>query len=251
MRLLPPEAFAPAFERFRGTRVAYVPMPGNWGDRLIDAGAREMFRHYGAKVEEPKFYTSSIHIPFPHVIPSRPNVARVDVIAIAGGGSMGKDYTEAGVIRDHILTFGKPVVVLPSTFTSAIPTDHFEAVYAREHGSLKFTSAPIVPDLALAVTPLAPSASRRESGGLFLRKDHEALFKDVPSLRDPHGAESLAQYLYFAEANRTIVTDCLHFAIAGLYYGNSVTLLPGTIHKNRSMWESWLRDLGALWKDSP
>jgi hypothetical protein len=47
-----------------------------------------------------------------------------------------------------------------------------------------------------------------------------------------------------------IVTDRLHFAIAGLMTGRDVSLLPNGYHKNRSMYETWLEDLGCHWLES-
>lgn len=41
------------------------------------------------------------------------------------------------------------------------------------------------------------------------------------------------------------MTDRLHFAIAGLHAGRDVTLLANDYHKNKSMHETWLADLGC------
>jgi exopolysaccharide biosynthesis predicted pyruvyltransferase EpsI len=44
---------------------------------------------------------------------------------------------------------------------------------------------------------------------------------------------------------KRIITDRLHFAISGLILGRETTILPNSYHKNRSMYETWLRDLGC------
>jgi exopolysaccharide biosynthesis predicted pyruvyltransferase EpsI len=49
---------------------------------------------------------------------------------------------------------------------------------------------------------------------------------------------------------RRIITDRLHCAIAGLHAGREVTLLPNNTHKNRSMHETWLADLGCRFAES-
>jgi exopolysaccharide biosynthesis predicted pyruvyltransferase EpsI len=39
----------------------------------------------------------------------------------------------------------------------------------------------------------------------------------------------------------------LHFAIVGLAYGRDVYIAPGAYHKNRSMYDTWLSELGCKW----
>ena len=54
-----------------------------------------------------------------------------------------------------------------------------------------------------------------------------------------------AAYLALAARHRRIVTDRLHFAVAGLHAGRDVTLVANDYHKNRSMHETWLAALGC------
>ena len=50
---------------------------------------------------------------------------------------------------------------------------------------------------------------------------------------------------------KTIVTNRLHSAILGAIYGIPVTLMPGSYHKNRSVWEFSLKCRGVEWADAP
>jgi exopolysaccharide biosynthesis predicted pyruvyltransferase EpsI len=59
------------------------------------------------------------------------------------------------------------------------------------------------------------------------------------------------EYLHLAARYESIVTDRLHFAICGLLLGRQVVLLPNSYHKNRSMYETWLRDLGCMFAPEP
>ena len=52
-----------------------------------------------------------------------------------------------------------------------------------------------------------------------------------------------------AADHRRIVTDRLHFAVAGLHAGRDVTLVANAYHKNRSMHETWLAGLGCRFAD--
>ncbi len=266
-RLINKEQFWPIFQRIAGRRIAYVQLPGNWGDRLIDLGAKELFREFNTQVVDiGNFYAqdhgmAGISIqsapgkPFvqltPQVLGFHPDASKIDCIVVAGGGSMGTFYKNSAAIRRHLLGFGKPVIVLPSTFTDSDPqVRDFEAVYIREHGSLLHHSTGVVlPDLALAVTPRISKLPTKVRG-LFLRHDSEALFTKRLFDADPHSCRTFDDYISMAEIYSSIVTDCLHFAIAGLHFGRSVTLHPGSIHKNHSMWKSWLSHLGVKWKES-
>ena len=58
-------------------------------------------------------------------------------------------------------------------------------------------------------------------------------------------ARTPAEYLALAARHRRIVTDRLHFAIAGLHAGRDVTLVANDYHKNQSMHETWLASLGC------
>jgi len=46
MQLLPFSAFWEIFEPLRGRRIGYVRLPGNVGDRLIEAAAFQRMRHF-------------------------------------------------------------------------------------------------------------------------------------------------------------------------------------------------------------
>jgi hypothetical protein len=86
-----------------------------------------------------------------------------------------------------------------------------------------------------------------------LRKDPEGRFKEFTSLGDPIemvGPDPV-DYVRAAACYANIYTDRLHFAISGLLAGRSVTLLGNSYHKNRSMWETWLRRAGCGWGDTP
>ncbi len=58
-------------------------------------------------------------------------------------------------------------------------------------------------------------------------------------------ADTPAAYLALAARHRRIVTDRLHFAVAGLHAGRDVTLVANDYHKNRSMHETWLAAFGC------
>jgi exopolysaccharide biosynthesis predicted pyruvyltransferase EpsI len=81
---------------------------------------------------------------------------------------------------------------------------------------------------------------------VWLRRDEERAGTASYRSRDPAiVCRTAADYLTLAARHRRIITDRLHFAIAGLHAGRDVTLLANDYHKNRSMHETWLADLGC------
>jgi exopolysaccharide biosynthesis predicted pyruvyltransferase EpsI len=63
--------------------------------------------------------------------------------------------------------------------------------------------------------------------------------------------KSVEEYLELAARHSRIITDRLHFAISGLIVGREVALLGNSYHKNRSIYETWLKPLGCRFAASP
>jgi len=93
-------------------------------------------------------------------------------------------------------------------------------------------------------------------GKLFaIRKDKEltVTYKHDPFLLwfDPiEYSNDFEQWLRIHEGVREIVTNRLHSAIIGTILGKKITLLPNNYHKNRSVWEFSLKEMGVKWQDS-
>ncbi|MCH5377872.1 MAG: polysaccharide pyruvyl transferase family protein, partial [Planctomycetes bacterium] len=162
-----------------------------------------------------------------------------------GGGNMGTLYPANWKLRDRCLALGVPVTILPQSFTSPEPKP-YHRVFVREKGSLAFESRGILaPDLALGLA-YRPRSSPRHPRGIFLRRDGERIVRRRYLAPDPiKRCKDPRAYVEYAARYAHIVTDRLHFAICGLIAGRRTTLLPNSYHKNASMYETWLRDLGC------
>jgi exopolysaccharide biosynthesis predicted pyruvyltransferase EpsI len=212
--------------------VGYVRPEGNVGDHLIEVAMIQLFAEYGIR--------------WRLVSPTEAGAtAGLDLLVFGGGGNMGTRYPGNHALRTQALATGLPVVILPQSFTS--PEDRpFAKVFVRERGSLALRAdGSLAPDLALGLATAGPQRPDRDLG-VYLRRDQERggrkpLFARDPVrlFRDPFA------YLAFAARHRRIVTDRLHFAVAGLHAGRDVTLVANDYHKNRSMHETWLADLGC------
>ncbi|MFT5114825.1 MAG: hypothetical protein ACI8P9_004167 [Parasphingorhabdus sp.] len=245
MLLIPAEKYQTVFESFRNQRVGYVTMHGNPGDAMIDQAAIQLMEYFSIAyrlIDWHEIQTGHIEVP-------------VDCLLIAGGGNMGTTYTEAFNIRSKAQELGVPVSVLPQSFIdNNEDTDGYSRVFVRERGSLQVNPRfELAPDLALGLVDDVTNVAPEFATGVFLRNDTEACFASYgAALVDPvQCCETVMEYMALAARFEQLFTDRLHFAIAGLIAGVRVTLLPNNYHKNRSVYESWLRDLGCSWLDSP
>jgi exopolysaccharide biosynthesis predicted pyruvyltransferase EpsI len=232
--LLGPDAFDRVMTPLVGRRVGYVRPVGHVGDALIELAMMQLFAEFGI-----------VCVPLDLDDP-----AEVDVVVFGGGGSMGRRSVQNHAIRTRILGLGVPVVILPQSFTDREDRP-FASVFVREQASLGLrTDGILAPDLALGLAwpALGPPV---QDLGILMRRDHERTGRLLQLARDPAAlCDTPAESLALASRYRRIITDRLHFAIAGLHMGREVTLLPNNYHKNRSMHETWLAGLGCHFAES-
>jgi len=230
-RLLGPDSFAHVCGPLVGRRIGYVRPEGNVGDRLIELAMIQLFAEHGVR--------------WRLVSPGADGLEGLDTLVFGGGGNMGSRYPGNHALRTWALATGLPVVILPQSFTTAEDRP-FAAVFVRERVSLTLRPDGILaPDLALGLATVASRRARRGLG-VFLRRDQERTGRKPLLARDPvRLRRDPAAYLALAARYRRIVTDRLHFAVAGLHAGRDVTLVANDYHKNHSMHETWLADLGC------
>lgn len=239
--LLPPVCAAPIFAPLVGRRVGLIhsPATGNVGDRMIEAAAEQLLRYFGIayEVQEPDADTEA-------------------VLLLFGGGNFGHDACAVEAERRQLaLATGRPCVLLPQTCYGAEPgSGEYLAAFVRDVHSRQFIpGAAIAPDLAMMYQPDAehmfaaePSVSR----GDFFSRDTEALWP-TRGIDPRHMFSDPGDYLEFVGAHAEIVTDSVHVAICGLMAGRRVTICPTRLHKQRSLWLTWLMHFGCAWADDP
>ena len=233
-RLLDVDAFSHIFGPLVGSRIGYVRAEGNVGDDLIDIAAGQLLEAFGIRWH--------LHDPG---LP-----ADVDCLIFSGGGNMGPRYANNQRLRARALALGRPLIILPQSFTG--PEDWpYAKVFVRERASLALRPDGILaPDLALGLACDPPPPPTRDLG-VWLRRDDEAAGRPSLRFRDPAlVCRTAADYMRLAARYRRIITDRLHFAIAGLHAGRDVTLLANDYHKNASMHETWLASLGCHFADT-
>jgi exopolysaccharide biosynthesis predicted pyruvyltransferase EpsI len=247
-----------------GRHVLYVPSRfGNAGDRLIAAGTYQFFADAGVHVVSPQAGPPSR---------ARGCGPRPLAVVMAGGGNFGdlwprNDADRAACVADAD-RMGLPSLVLPQSACGRSKTPTAAFVFAREAPSLDLLRAAgyaseLAPDMALYADPDlilgGPAPAPAERVGVLLRRDHESHGLAGTERggggggfdpADPRRAATAAHYLLLAARYERIVTDRLHFAVAGLMLGRHVTLRPNCYHKNRGMYDAWLRGLGCAWEDA-
>lgn len=235
--LLEPQAFEHVFAPMAGLRVGFIRPNGNVGDALIELAMTQLLREFG------------VH--WRVVDPSRPCPRSIDLLVFGGGGNMGTLYPDSYAIRTKALALGPPLVILPQSFATTEPRP-FERVYVRDRVSLDYCARGILaPDLALGLAWPKPPAPTHDLG-VMLRRDRERRGWKPWFASDPVKlCNEPAAYLALAARYRRIVTDRLHFAIAGLHAGRDVVLLANSYHKNASMHATWLAALGCRFAATP
>lgn len=236
--LLPDTEWSDLLSKLKGKNWGFYQQRGNVGDDMIFEGTRQLF--------------------------SRNNIAwshweqegSYDGVLISGGGNLGTAYG-LHIIRKKLFREtelqGIETIILPQTFTGGIERiPDWVTVYVREKQSLCFPNSFLLPDMSFAYTPDFSLPERKKQTGIFLRKDREAIFSEIPSIGDPvHLFPTVYEFLKAAASFSLLITDRLHFAIAGLLMKTRVILLPNIYFKNRSIWETWLKNFGCEWRENP
>lgn len=238
--LLPVTAFIHVFAPLVGNRVGVVFSPGgNAGDRLIELATCQLLTDYGVEYR---------------LIPDC-NWSDCDVLVCGGGGNFGHPYCWPEMERRRqALRSGMPCILLPQTAYGSEWGWDKHRVFVREAGSLRYyPDGVIAPDLALGLRPSFPIPLPTEKRGRFFSRAPEGLWHQLHQMGDPRylHEKSPETYIAYAAKFEEIVTDCLHMAISGLIARRQVHLVPTALHKQRSMWETWLRHFGCQWSDNP
>ena len=238
--LLPDSAFSEVLDVLRGKKWAFFQLPGNVGDSMIEEGTRQLLGRNGIAMSK---YSGSI-----------PEWA--EGLLLSGGGNIGVVWDCSGQRKAHFEQAGMrklPIVILPQSICcpkESIPEE--AVVFVRDRISLEhYPKARLAPDMAFAMTAEMSLYKPVRRKGVFLRSDCESVFGS-PFGTDPASiAGGWVEYIRLASENEEVVTDRLHFATCSILAGRKTTLVQNSYHKNQSMWETWLKDMGCLFCTEP
>lgn len=258
--LLDRSLFKPLITPFKNKLVGVILPLGNIGDKLHQSGLIQLLDYYKVNYYIENFKDNSI---------------KADELIFSGGGMLGKiwktqdnyntneelpvlGFKQAYRLRQKAFNSGKPVTIFPQSF-SGKEEIVCKTLYVREAASLEYhDEAILAPDTALAYT-LPKNVFLEEptiDKGIWLKYNtsDEGIIDHKDSLGDPiHYASSVIEYIQLAARYKNIYSDRCHFIIAALIANQNtkekrnIHILANSYHKNRSLWETWLKDLGVKW----
>jgi exopolysaccharide biosynthesis predicted pyruvyltransferase EpsI len=232
--------FLPLLKFLNGKRVLVIIPYGNVGDEFLRRGMDHLFLSHGINYR-------TIHV---SVLEKNRDQGDFDVLCWGGGGNVSGRYgTEKSIIMasEVAKAKGASFVCFPQSIEEF--KDHltvFNELFLRDLTSIKMCQkqdahAVLVPDFALALPQIQLRPVGRERG-VFFRSDSES--RGDRDVNEPRRQDQTAdEFMVAARAFDHVETDLLHFSIAALKQGRSVTLRAGNWHKNESMWKTWLHYL--------
>lgn len=252
----------------------FIAPGGNWGDQLIYAGAEKLARTLGIH------WT---HLTYEDLAHTKLPVGAYIYIHGNGGfnqwGSQRAFFTlqfalktpQAFVIQGPVSCEINPEVAkkILAIFDDSVATElHF---FVREATSADFLKTNLPPsihlyldhDTAFYLTKndllalMSLEQFPKDRYNLFvIRKDNESPSTHMPGdkhavILDPaYYAISFSHWLRIHSYAHRIVSNRLHSAILGALLEKPVTLLPGSYHKNHSLWEYSLKKYGVKWQEN-
>lgn len=257
-------ALREAFEEFSNRKFIFVAPGGNKGDFMIYQGAfklaDELGLHYKHILVTPN-WKAETH-------------CKSKVIYIQGGGAFPSwwDWTPQILKMLRKANPENHIIVGPSTVGTdrhyldhALNMDNEMTFFARERTTFNIMQrycddVRLDHDTALHLS-LGDGYLRRVIGNFKPRSAHDLLVlrrgleapthipseirrKDFGVVCDPVRIGDWGRLHIHA---RRIVANRLHSAILGAVLGKDTSLFAGTYHKNRSVWEYSLNDMGVKW----
>jgi Glycosyl transferase family 2/Polysaccharide pyruvyl transferase len=226
------DTYADVFKPYTGGYYHYIDLPGNAGDMMIKAATFKMLEYYNIMPADDK---------------NNPTV-----IFYAGGGNIGtynfEQYQNTAIELKN--KYKCDLVSLPQTWGLNGSFDGADKIYVRDEKSNEIRKDGILmPDLALSlIIPSELNMRPIYNEGAFFRVDKEATVLPNTNICDPAvWATGVMQYIVLASQYKTIRTNRLHFAIAGLLLGRDVVLYDNNYYKNKSVYDTYLKDLGCKW----
>lgn len=227
-----------------GQRVVYVPNTGNWGDALINYGARAFLAHCAIEFTE----ASAAQIK----ALAAQGTQYGATILVAGNGGWSRHWDHVPAVVEAATRVAHRVILLPTTIDSSppfVPYDNLQA-FVRDH-SLSIGHAPSAEfchDLAFFLPIFEPMRKPLHRELTAFRLDSESARGQTPlpannldlSLYGTHVDDPLL-FLQFLSGFERILTDRLHIAIGATMIGREVHLWPNDYGKVRAIYESSLR----------
>ena len=250
----------------QGRRVVYMPNTGNFGDGLIDYGARRFFEDQGID-----YLRLDMISPFDKglclALGAADRFLDRYLFVFGGGGAWCKaaDHGFRYVRRQKALTDN--LFLFPTTFEHHRMAFTFPAFARDRSESLDFLGSDVFcHDMAFYLALISPDRVLPDrvppirKFGLLMRTDVESSGHELG--KHPRNYDISAQgshlddptlFLRYIDQFEEVVTDRLHVAIGAALLGKKVTVIAGAYFKIRAIYQSSLRDLfdGVTFVETP
>lgn len=260
--------------RHAGREWYFVNPGGNWGDQLIYEGAHFLADRLGLRRQDFDFRNFD-----PTAIPTG---AAIYLHGSGGFNPWGSKrafriLAQALSVRDALVVQGPQSCSTTTPETEALLAESLRDsraseihLLARERATERFLAERLPAHVhlhidhdtafQLPVNRLLELAQVSHFGKgryrlIAAREDNEApalppqIHGRAVQLDPATYAISFRHWLRIHAQATSITSNRLHSAILGSLLGKPVTLLPGSYHKNRSVWEHSLRQRGVNWSD--
>lgn len=257
------------FRKYSSGKFIFVKPGGNFGDRLIWKGAEKLAEQMGLN------FVSYTHDEFMRI-----KIKADDIVYVHGGGGFHPFWRGTPILelRKAIQEHTGPTILGPQTFLDdenyikdTIKTIfqnqlsnevYFFVREIKSYVNLKNVlpsnvHLEIVSDTAFAMVKedlvdlksgsdrgytLYAIRSDKESGEQYQRPNPFVFWIDPADF-----AKDFNSWVQIHNNAKTVFTDRTHSAIVSTLLGKKVYFLPNNYHKNRSVWEYSLKDLGVHW----
>jgi len=212
--------------------IIFMANNGNWGDALINVGARNFFSEAGIAYTEVK-YNQKYQPPHKDV-----------TFVYCGSGGFSTKWNHVYPIVNRLKDLCKKVIVLPSTY--GFKHDYSKEIdwWARDaFTSMKLNKhAKLCPDMALYINKIIINPTKKK--GFFYRTDREAVGRKLPKCN--YDISAIGDYK--SEVNgffnhigqyEEIYTDRLHVGIAGYLMDRKVYLSKSVLKKIPDFFKTW------------
>lgn len=257
------------FRKYSNNNFVFVKPGGNYGDHLIWKGAEKLAEQANIS------YVSYTHDDF-----MKRKIEANDIVYVHGGGGFHPNWagTPTLELRKAIQEHVGPTILGPQTFLDdenyikeiikkIFQNQLSKEVYffVREKKSYVILKNLLPRNVHLGVVPDTAFALVKED--LMDLNSHSdkgytlyAFRNDMESVEQYHRlnpfvfwidpvryAKDFKSWVQIHNNAKTVFTDRTHSAIVSILLGKRVYFLPNNYHKNRSVWEYSLKDLGVHW----
>lgn len=216
-------------DRAKGEAFDFYWSPGNWGDSLINHGARDHFKSYGLPFRE----LSRGDL-------TQPSQGRARVAVVGGGGGWSPAWNSTPEFLSAVAKLYEKVVLLPTSFDLRIAgLDLPNVTYFSRDTSVDPAKALYCPDMAFFLDLKQTTAPSLRYPLICLREDAERNSKsfsvprniDLSLLGD--ASDSIGPLVDVISKFERVYTDRMHIAITAGMLGREVFLLDGNYPKSR------------------